>query len=211
MTLSLYYPVKPFGINQYFGANAEYYLSKFGDKGHQGLDLFAPHATPLYAPCDGDAFYKYDAHGGAGIYIRVPNNATPQYNVILWHLCTKDDKLYSPNIPTDGSSEFVKTGDLIGYTDNSGAPFESSGDHLHVGVIPCDNTGAPLYPNNGFHGCVNPLPYFNGQFAQDIQIKQQIVERSAEVVNIVSQSNLPSADKLKWYIKVGQFLKNLLQ
>lgn len=176
--LELWYAVKPnlgvpldmtgkirgHGINQLFGENPEYY-AKFGDKGHPGIDFTAPHATPLYAPCDGQAFYAQDAHGGDGIYIRT--QADKEYTVILWHLCSKDDPKYHPLIPTDGSLTTVKVGQLIGYTDNTGAPYESSGDHLHFGLYPCYPEGLPLDPENGFHGCINPKPYFNGYFAQD--------------------------------------------
>src|SRR5947209_2518482 len=94
--LELNYPVSPVNILQPFGANPAYYarfLDVYGvpEKGHMGIDLRASHGQPVYAPCDGDAFYTKDAHGGDGIYIRVPNNAAPEYDVILWHLCSKDD------------------------------------------------------------------------------------------------------------------------
>lgn len=164
----LYYPVKPFGLNQGFGQNPEYYakfLDEFGnpEKGHNGVDLMAAHATPLYAPCDGSAFYLEDAHGGAGIYIDSPKG----YRVILFHLCTKTDPHYSPLIPTNGTRVSVITSQLIGYTDNSGAPFESSGDHLHVGLIKMDAKGNLLDRDNGFNGCIDPLPFFNRFYAID--------------------------------------------
>ena len=169
----LYYPTKPNTLIQGFAANPAYYarfLDKAGNplKGHMGLDFVAAHGTPLYAVCDGLAFYATDDHGGDGIYI----NATPatggRFYVINWHLCSKDDPHYKPLIPTDGSWTPVKAGQLIGYTDNTGAPFESSGDHLHLGLMPLSAQGAILQPSNGFGGCVDPTPYFNGKYAADI-------------------------------------------
>jgi len=189
--LQLRYAVKPLRVNQPFGANPEYY-AKFGDQGHPGVDFYAPHATPLYAPAAGGAFYTKDSHGGDGIYIRTPDNASPQYNVILWHLCSKDDPQYHPLIPCDGSVTPVTLGQLIGYTDNTGAPYESSGDHLHFGLMPCDFTGEPLQPNNGFHGCIDPMSFFTGDYAQDIaNLEQQLSLVQKVVAYLKKLLNLP--------------------
>jgi hypothetical protein len=68
----LSYPVKqPINESNLFGANPAQY-EPLGQKGHPGLDFEAPSGTPLYTPCDGDAFYTTDANGGDGIWIRYP-------------------------------------------------------------------------------------------------------------------------------------------
>lgn len=208
----LYYPVKPYKLNQGFGENPAYY-AKFGWKGHNGYDLFAPHATPLYAPCDGDAFYTTDAHGGAGIWIRVPNNGATEYNVILWHLCTREDPVYHPLIPSDGSVVSVKAGALIGYTDNSGAPYESSGDHLHLGLMPCDKTSEALDPNNGYGGCIDPAPFLNGIYAQDIEEIEKGIQASEQLVQIVAQNQnvLPKSQLQILLSKVAEFLTSIFK
>jgi murein DD-endopeptidase MepM/ murein hydrolase activator NlpD len=206
--LQLYFAVKPnlglpldmtgktvgAGINQLFGQNPDYY-AKFGWKGHNGIDFTAPHATPLYAPCDGEAFYATDSHGGDGIYIRTPSSeAGQQYNVILWHLIGKDDPVYHPLIPTDGTSIAVTVGALLGYTDNTGAPYESSGDHLHFGLVPTDGEDHELDPNNGYGGCIDPMPFFTGTFAQDADTEAQAVQNSQTIVSAVAKDtvNTPS-------------------
>lgn len=175
--LELYHPVKPVIINQPFGGNADYYarfLDRFGkpEQGHMGIDFRAPHGTPVYAACDGMAHFERDEHGGEGIIINTgPSTYKGQpatYNVIYWHLCGDTDPNYPSPIPTDGKFYPVKAGDLIGHADNSGAPFESSGDHLHVGLIPFDMTGYPIEAHNGFNGCIDPATYFNGKYAEDI-------------------------------------------
>ncbi len=192
--MQLYYAVKPLGINQKFGQNPAYY-ARFGWKGHNGIDFFAPHATPLYAPCDGVAFYVQDTHGGDGIYIRTPDNENPQYNIILWHLIGFDDPVHHPTIPKTGTI-LVKCGALIGYTDNSGAPYESSGDHLHFGVMPCDKTGEALNPNNGYGGCIDPLPFFTGLFAQDIEEIDASLQSSEKIVQAITQAPLSNTQKI---------------
>lgn len=171
-TKFLYYPLKSWTLIQGFGSNPAYYakfLDKEGNpvKGHMGLDVVASHGTPLYAACEGMAFYVSDDHGGDGIYISALVNGQGFY-VINWHLCSKDDSVYKPLIPTDGSWTPVKAGQLIGYTDNTGAPFESSGDHLHLGLAPLSPNGAIADPLNGYGGCVDPISYFNGLYAPEI-------------------------------------------
>ncbi|WP_035648715.1 hypothetical protein [Bradyrhizobium sp. ORS 285] len=180
MEPSLYYVVKPAIIVQDFGANHSYYAARFKDRfgnpeqGHMGLDFRAPHATRGYAPCSGMAHYEKDAHGGEGIVINTgPSTYKGQpctYNVILWHLIGDTDPVFPSPFPLDGKSYPVKAGDFICWTDNTGAPFESSGDHLHVGLIPFDMTGYPIEAHNGFNGCIDPRPYFNGRYAVDLQI-----------------------------------------
>lgn len=169
----LKYPVSPIHINQPFGANAAYY-AKFLDangnplKGHMGIDFQAVHGQPVYAAHDGYAFYVGpDEHGGDGIYIRFQDDDGKWYTTIYWHLCSKDDPKYAPLVLAGVN---VKTGDLIGYADNTGAPFESSGDHLHFGLAPCDQNGAFLEPGNGYGGCIDPQPYFETQLSASEQI-----------------------------------------
>ncbi len=185
-------PVSPFKINQAFGQNPAYYArfkDQFGnpEKGHMGTDLFAPHATPLYSPIAGEAWYETDEHGGDGIYIRT-NEAflygatTAFFDMILWHLCSKDDPQFKPLIPTDGSKVPVTVGQLIGYTDNSGAPFESSGDHLHVGLVPTNAANQALEASNGFGGCIDPMPYCNLKFATDYLVAEKAIAAATEAI-----------------------------
>jgi murein DD-endopeptidase MepM/ murein hydrolase activator NlpD len=170
--LPLYFPVKPLHINQAFGANYDYYHTNFGTNGHMGIDLMALHGQPVYAPIDGTATYTTDSHGGEGVTIFSDTpyeyeNGKCWFNVILWHLVGDTDPQY-PKPFTQPTK--VNVGDLIGYANNTGAPFESTGDHLHMGLIPVDMRGRALMPGNGFGGNIDPQPYFNGQFSVDVLI-----------------------------------------
>ncbi len=131
-----------------------------------GLDYQAPHATPYYSPCDGQALYVTDAHGGDGIYIKVTVDGQ-SYFVIGWHLCSINDPDYKPLIPNDNRYHDVKAGDLLGFTDNTGAPFESSGDHFHLGLVPLLPNGNFMYQNNGYGGAIDPVPYLLPTYAID--------------------------------------------
>lgn len=223
MKLQLYYAVKPMAINQGFGVNESYY-SKFKDqfgnpwKGHNGIDFKAPHATPLYAACDGMARYLSDTHGGDGIYIRTAvcdyGSSQAYFWIVNWHMCSKDDTQFKPLIPTDGKEYPVKAGDLLGYTDNTGAPYESSGDHLHFALIPKDPaTNVDLEAHNGFDGCIDPTPYFTGKYAQDINAVSVILQSANAIVQHIASSPVPASNKFALLGEIGkvvQYLEGLI-
>ncbi len=148
-------------INQGFGANYDYYHSHFGTNGHMGIDIKATHGTPVLAAHDGTATTHTDSHGGEGVYI-----AANGFLTVYWHLIGDTDPAFP--MPFQGA-KVVKAGDLIGFADNTGAPFESTGEHLHFGLCFLDANGSVLNTDNGFNGCVDPMPYFNKFYAEDAQ------------------------------------------
>lgn len=175
MKFTLAYPVFPIHLNQGFGSNPQYYAKFLDDnghpeKGHSGLDLQAIHGQPVYAAHDGLArTVGPDDHGGQGVYIRTttPDDNGKYYTSIYWHLVgTTDPKFPQPH----QGIWVVKKGDLIGYSNNTGAPYESTGDHLHFGLAQCTQNGVFLNRDNGFNGCVDPQPYFDGTYATDTVI-----------------------------------------
>lgn len=210
----LYYPVKnPINQNNLFGANPSEY-APLGQKGHPGEDFECPVGTPVYAPCDGAAFYATDGNGGCGIYIRTPDAPSPTANIILWHMVPAGTPEYPYSIPTEkGTLTDVKAGQLLGYSGDSGYPKESTGPHLHLGVMPIGANELALNPGNGYLGCVDPAPFFNGKFAEDIATEQQVVEKTAAVVSLVSQATdqqIPHQQKLDILAEIEQFLQKYL-
>lgn len=219
MKLQLSLPVTPYKLNQAFGGNPQYY-AKFLDakgnamKGHMGTDLMAVHGQPVYAPCDGMAFYVTDPHGGDGVYVQADGmydfeGGQAYMQIIHWHLCSKDDPKYKFPIPAVGSNP-VKKGDLLGYADNTGAPYESSGDHLHWALLPSNGSGKPIRPDNGYGGCIDIMPYWDGTYAPDITITGQIVKNVIQVETLIPQVNLPPAITVSLWEKVVEILKALL-
>jgi hypothetical protein len=220
MKLSLYQPTHTGKLLQGFGSNPQYY-ARFLDtngvpeKGHMGLDYEAAHGTPLYSVCDGMASYRSDSHGGDGICIQPTGTydyegGQAYFEVINWHLCSKDDPQYKPLIPTDGGSYPVKAGQLIGYTDNTGAPFESNGNHLHFGLLPVGVDGKPLHPANGFGGCIDPTPYLTPIWAGAIPAIDASIEASETIVKQITQAPISNADKSSLLDQIKKVVEKIL-
>jgi len=164
MKLKLKRPLKEWYVTQKFGnKNAELY----GNAGHNGIDLRASHGTPIYASHDGFASYQVDGGGGHGVVIITDKeyeygNSQCFFKTIYWHMVDplKEPKYKSPIADKTGFIP-VKTGDLIGYADNTG---KSTGSHLHFGLKPVvkgENWGTwfNLEQNNTYFGAIDPEPY----------------------------------------------------
>lgn len=105
--------------------------------------------------------------GRAAFYAYGVRAEATAFNLILWHLIGDTDPQFPPPIPTTGYSFTIHRGDLPGYADNTGAPFESSGDHCHFGLRALDKYGTVSNQDNGFNGCIDPKPFLDGTYAQD--------------------------------------------
>ena len=157
--LKLKYPINPFFVNYAFGRVTDLYTAQ-GMKGHNGIDLLAYHGQPVYASHDGICYPEIDNGGGNGVVIRslepyeLPDGVC-YIKTIYWHLI-QDDAVVQ-------TGQKVKTGDLIGYADNTGI---STGDHLHFGLKPiaqgeADFTWYNTKQKNGYFGAIDPMPYFD--------------------------------------------------
>lgn len=172
----LYYPVRPRNVNQGFG-NVMPVYTNMGLKGHNGIDFAAQHGQPIYASHDGRAYYEIDGLSGHGVVLRSNDTfnyeGVPMYfKTIYWHFC---DSVKEPQFksPIEGYPDGVQVeaGDLLGYADNTG---ESTGDHLHYGLKPMLQNEPPgtwynFEQNNGYLGSIDPMPFFNGLFAEDLK------------------------------------------
>lgn len=185
--LELIYPLtKQFiFITQYFGKNEVPLYKQLGMLGHNGLDWICPNNTPVYATHDGVITYAgMDSSGGWGVVIKT--NEPFEYNGLLesyyktiyWHL--------TQNIPIKVGQK-VETGDLIGFADNTGM---STGSHLHFGLKPIyqgenEWTWYNLEQLNGYLGAIDPVPYFNHYYPEDIKILLKIIELLKNFLKVV--------------------------
>lgn len=197
MQLQLYYPVKPLFVNQKFGeiANLAYYKANgINFVGHNGIDFMAKHGQPIYASHDGVAYYEIDGSQGHGVVLRTnelfdyanSDGSVSQvyFKSIYWHMIdsSKEPQFRSPVEGHDAISGGlpIKAGDLLGYADTTGL---STGDHLHYGLKPClpgepVGTWYNVLQDNGYMGAIDPQPYFNGLFAEDISPVNHVFNKS---------------------------------
>lgn len=186
----LWFPIKPWYINQKFGDNQNSLYKGLGMKGHNGLDLAAIDGQIIRAAHEGEVvFTGEDGSGGLGVVIRSLeefdyNNELSYFKSIYWH-CKKGSFKIRPG-------DKVVAGDPIAEADNTGT---STATHLHFGIKPVikgeqDWEWMNLNSDNGYKGAIDPESFFNGYFAEDqkfvIGIMKQIIELLKKVVSILS-------------------------
>lgn len=108
----------------------------YGPGGHNGYDWACPTDTKIYAMHDGYAGIAVDP-GGYGNFISVVGQGV---------------KTYYGHLDKPGKLGFVKAGEVIGYSDNTGM---STGPHLHVTCKLIDVQGNVLNRDNGHDGAVD--------------------------------------------------------
>jgi murein DD-endopeptidase MepM/ murein hydrolase activator NlpD len=165
MNLKICYPLNPpFPINQRWNEHPEYY-NKIGMKGHNGWDFCVQEGTPVYATHDGFVnFAGIDGTMSKTIMIDTNNEGKEGYRTACAHL---SEYFVSPG-------QKVKRGELIGKTGNTGR--YTSGPHLHFGIKPIFNY-SELDRNNGYNGCVDPAPFFDGYYPKDVVVTKPISEK----------------------------------
>jgi len=107
---------------------------------HNGVDITAPHGTPIYATADGVVSSK-QAPSGYGINIMIDHGYS--YETLYAHMSKK----------TVRPGQKVKRGELIGYVGNTGF---SVGSHLHYEVW---KNGTPVNPVHYFWSDISPEEY----------------------------------------------------
>ncbi len=138
---------------------------------HNGWDWSLDNGTPVYWDCDINGLVidtHIDGSGGLGVKV-ITQDKDGNFKHLFWHCqgfaCKPGDVL--------------KSGDLIGWGDNTG---RSTGSHLHRGLKPVylDNNGnwKNKYPNNGYFGAIDIKPYFKNIYIKGL------------IINLVSQINI---------------------
>lgn len=219
MKFELTYPCTPYAVNQVFGGNGAYYQQHgINIKGHNGVDLRARHGQPVYAAHDGIAYFETDNSAGEGVVL-ITNDpydykgGKAYFKTIYWHLCdyVKEPGFKSPVLDYqqkhNGKPMPTKKGDVIGYADNTGL---STGDHCHFGLKAL-KPGRPINDGqdaadigignwvtldygNGYLGALNPVPYFNGHYANELQ--DEPLSPADQVAVIAAQTQASGNSKL---------------
>jgi len=136
-------------ITQTFGANPSYYgqfyIYGVPMKGHEGVDWGTPVGVKILAPFD-------------GVVLRAGwQNDFPNYGnaVCLWDSVQKCAVWYAHLSEVHVAvGNNIKKGFVMGKTGNSG---NSTGPHLHFGIVETDANGNRLHQYDGWGGFINPL------------------------------------------------------
>lgn len=133
---------QPFGVNW----APLPYSQITGDIGHPGIDIALPVGERVFASHDGVVIERDDIDDRDGLGISLFSIAQ-KIVTIYWHL--------SKNLVN--LNDQIKAGQLLGLSGGTG---KSYGPHLHFGLYQTDDKGIILNAKNGFHGAIDPMPFF---------------------------------------------------
>ncbi len=137
-------------ITQFFAENPEFY-KQFGLFGHEGIDL-VPSGTDksVHSFIAGTVteMYHSDVYGNTIILYSPEHRMSFRFAHLEYAMA---------NV-----GEPVENGTFLGRMGNSPAGREGidgkpMGEHLHLNCVPEDSPKDRSFPNNGFHGRVDPL------------------------------------------------------
>lgn len=216
MKLSLYKPVKPYFLNQAFGANIPCvidddriplplrpvvsgsdnktcpagYMKLYPllglPKGHSGLDLRAG-VQPVYSSHEGKVS-EISLDPARGLGVGISSVRLYECEGGVYRVKTRYWHLKQVEV-TLGQS--ITPGMRLGLTDTTGY---SSGSHLHfeLKIIATTATGNEynVFQDNGWYGAVDPLPYLSDQYAEDIPRNRKIILELIRILTVKFQSYL---------------------
>jgi murein DD-endopeptidase MepM/ murein hydrolase activator NlpD len=167
-------PIPFNGITEKYGWRIHPILKK--REYHTGIDMKAPLKTPVRAPADGIVeFAGVHKKSGYGVLLILDHN---------YGFKTMYGHLYKCNVNT---GDFVKKGDIIAYTGNSGL---SSGPHLHYEIRYLQVSLNPVYFIKW------NLKNFDNIFKKEKLIKWEYLVNQMQKHNIqVEQQPLQKAQK----------------
>lgn len=153
-------------ITQEYNARPEYY-SKFGLKGHEGIDLIPTTSDFTVLSLEDGIVVKDDDVAGD------PRTDAYGINVTIWYPSLKKATQYchlKSNSVSNGQT--VTKGQKIGVMGASG---NTSGAHVHLNLFEVDDNGVRQNKSNGYLGGINPKPF---------------LEESGEPMATISQKEL---------------------
>ncbi len=162
-------PIKYSGVTSKFGYRMHPTLKR--REYHRGLDMRARMKTPVYATADGVVEYAgHHKKSGFGNLVILQNNYG--FKTYFAHL----------NKIVIKSGEFIKKGDLIAYTGNSGM---SSGPHLHYEIR---FIGRPINP---FWFVKWNIKNYKKIFEKEKKIPWQSLITATEQIRVLSPTQTP--------------------
>ena len=186
-------PLKDIFVTQPFGMNYLDFYQKLGMIGHNGVDFRAKNGCPAYACFDGIINYC-GVDSGGGVQVDIWNRGG--LKAVYYHL-------QDYNV-TQG--QLVKAGDIIGHCDNTG--LMTTGSHLHFGLKEVNSTGHTLNWGNGFHGAIDPAPYFDEAY-NGFSIGSNDYDKSRSYQRYYREAKRNLANEMKTALYMARRLKRL--
>lgn len=161
-------------ITQFFGENPDLYR-RFGFIGHTGLDIVAPHGTPIQCVESGTVIDVKNDPEGFGKHVRIMSDKEYDGARHEWgyahlsaiHVVVGDRVQAGETIGLMGNTGFVVSGATPFWAFN---PFAGTHLHLQCRKIKLDETGwrynaktprlTVLDYQNGYKGCFDIAPFF---------------------------------------------------
>jgi len=185
--IELWYPVNPLGINQKFGENSLPFYKEIGLKGHNGIDFYAPDGWLVRATHAGTITYAGE-DGSGGLTVVIRTEETYEYKGEQVYFKTIYCHLKKGTFVVIAGQK-VLAGDVLAQADNTGM---STGSHLHFGLKPVAKGEADwqwfnFEQDNGYLGAIDPLPYFNGKYAEEAWNLRQQISVLAKIVEALQK------------------------
>lgn len=139
-------------------------------QGHPGIDFACKIGTPIGALHDGICLYVgYDDDNGNLVQIW---NETEGYKTLYGHNSEFRVK----------QGDYVKAGQIIALSGKSGA---GTGPHSHIGGKMTKEGGNTKYPNNGFNGAFDILPFIKLDYlGNKLKDKNMVLKKAKNDPNI---------------------------
>jgi hypothetical protein len=189
----LYWPTDYLLITQPYGVHPEIY-TRFGLPGHEGLDIRAPHGSPVYAAADGEVYQVHDnpKDHAYGKHVRIRHR--DGYRTIYAHLARILVREGQP----------VSARQLIGEADSTG---NSTGSHLHITLKKDGATAAGLtrFPKD----ILDPTPFLVWQSTADAISTSQPCRVGVNCLDGLQEADLTALKQAKVEaVKFPQTLSN---
>jgi hypothetical protein len=163
---SLYYPIKPYRLNQEWGVYRPDVYGQFGFTRHNGIDLALVNGQEIRAPIDLRPVWVGYQPNGAGYFITLQ---TPEQYVFLDGTIAYAELTFMHllKLPEVNMEKVYKTGVVIALGGNTGF---STGPHTHFRLrrLKLVQSHYVVIDTNEAQNSIDPVPYFNGQYAADV-------------------------------------------
>ena len=181
--MKLYRPLKRDLMTQAFGPGGTTpsllpAYQQLGLLAHNGIDWSAEMGEDIRFNGTGKGKVievSLDTKAGLGVVVFFQADGL-YWKTLYWHLKEVRCKI----------GDMVESGDLLGLADNTGW---STGSHLHFGLKLCDREAVTLNYENGYHGAVDPLPFYINKYILDykVELQGQMVVLLQKVIELLKK------------------------